>query len=214
MPVVSIDVAWLNELIGKPIATEALGEALEQIGCDVEEVVDIGRHRCPRCNALVEAGVGADAVTSCSVCSYTQETPLPFVDKISVVRLDAGDVEDIQEAAQGVDAVINLTVLRFNPNIMQAALNSGAHYVDTATDEPIWSQLLKGEPLYLDQEFKDTGLTALIGCGATPGITNVLARYACDKLDAMFEEWRRGGYAQAADQAQATLAEIHQSLSK
>jgi phenylalanyl-tRNA synthetase beta chain len=88
MPVVSIDVAWLNELIGKPIGTEALGEALEQIGCDVEEVVDIGRHRCPRCNALVEAGVGADAVTSCAVCSYTQDTPLPFVDKISVVRID------------------------------------------------------------------------------------------------------------------------------
>ena len=114
-------------------------------------------------------------------------------DKITAVRLDAGDVEDIQEAAQGVDAVINLTVLRFNPNIMQAALNNGAHYVDTATDEPIWSQLLKGEPLYLDQEFKDAGLTALIGCGATPGITNVLARYACDKLDRVDEIRVRAG---------------------
>ena len=114
-------------------------------------------------------------------------------DKITAVRLDAGDVEEIQGAAQGVDVVINLTVLRFNPNIMQAALNNGAHYVDTATDEPIWSQLLKGEPLYLDQEFKDAGLTALIGCGATPGITNVLTRYACDKLDRVDEIRVRAG---------------------
>ena len=38
--------------------------------------------------------------------------------------------------------------------------------------------------------------------------------YACDKLEAMFAQWRRGGYVQAADQAEATLAEIHQSLSK
>ena len=38
--------------------------------------------------------------------------------------------------------------------------------------------------------------------------------YACDKLEAMFAQWRQGGYAQAADQAQATLAEIHQSLSE
>ncbi len=121
-------------------------------------------------------------------------------DKITAVRLDAGDAEDIQEAAQGVDAVINLTVLRFNPNIMQAALSNGAHYVDTATDEPIWGQLLKGEPLYLDQEFKDAGLTALIGCGATPGITNVLARYACDKLERVDEIRVRAGYRTLADE--------------
>ena len=114
-------------------------------------------------------------------------------DKITAVRLDAGDVDELQQAAQGVDVVINLTVIRFNPNIMQAALNSGAHYVDTATDEPIWGQLLRGEPLYLDQEFQDAGLTALIGCGATPGITNVLARYACDKLDRVDEIRVRAG---------------------
>jgi saccharopine dehydrogenase (NAD+, L-lysine-forming) len=115
-------------------------------------------------------------------------------DKIAAVRLDAGDVDELQAAARGVDAVINLTVIRFNPNIMQAALNNGAHYVDTATDEPIWGQLLRGEPLYLDQEFKDAGLTALIGCGATPGITNVLARHACDKLDRVDEIRVRAGY--------------------
>jgi saccharopine dehydrogenase (NAD+, L-lysine-forming) len=114
-------------------------------------------------------------------------------DKITALRLDAGNVEEIERAAQGVDAVINLTVLRFNANIMQAALNNGAHYVDTATDEPIWGQLLRGEPLYLDQEFKDAGLTALVGCGATPGITNVLARYACDKLDRVDEIRVRAG---------------------
>jgi saccharopine dehydrogenase-like NADP-dependent oxidoreductase len=114
-------------------------------------------------------------------------------DKISAVRLDAGDVDALQAAARGVDAVINLTVIRFNPNIMQAALDNGAHYVDTATDEPIWGQLLRGEPLYLDQEFKEAGLTALIGCGATPGITNVLARYACDKLDHVDEIRVRAG---------------------
>jgi saccharopine dehydrogenase (NAD+, L-lysine-forming) len=115
-------------------------------------------------------------------------------DKITAVRLDAGDVDELQEAARGVDAVINLTVIRFNPNIMQAALTNGAHYVDTATDEPIWGQLLRGERLYLDQEFKDAGLTALIGCGATPGITNVLAGYACDKLDRVDEIRVRAGY--------------------
>ena len=80
-------------------------------------------------------------------------------DKITALRLDAADVDELQEAAEGVDAIINLTVIRFCPNVMRAALNNGAHYVDTATDEPIGGQLLRGEPLHLDQEFKDAGLT-------------------------------------------------------
>ena len=94
-------------------------------------------------------------------------------DKITAIELDAGSVEEIERAAQGVDVVINLTLIRFNRNVMQAALNSGAHYVDTAL----------GEPIFLDREFTEAGLTALVGCGASPGITNVLARYASDKLD-------------------------------
>jgi protease I len=37
--------------------------------------------------------------------------------------------------------------------------------------------------------------------------------YACDTLKDQFAQWRQGGYTQAAEQAQATLDEIHQSLS-
>jgi saccharopine dehydrogenase (NAD+, L-lysine-forming) len=104
-------------------------------------------------------------------------------DKITPVKLDAGSVEEIEKAAQGVDVIINLTLIRFNDNVMQAALNSGAHYVDTALGDPVWDQFLAGAPITRDREFKQAGLTALVGCGAAPGITNVLARYACDKLD-------------------------------
>ena len=38
--------------------------------------------------------------------------------------------------------------------------------------------------------------------------------YACDTLDALFEKWRLRGYGYVADQAEATLAEVHQSLSQ
>lgn len=53
-------------------------------------------------------------------------------------------------------------------------------------------------------------------CNLDHGVANCAhcEEYACDKLEAMFEQWRRGGYTQAADQAQATLAEIHRSLAK
>jgi saccharopine dehydrogenase-like NADP-dependent oxidoreductase len=108
-------------------------------------------------------------------------------DKITPVKLDAGSVAEIEKAAQGVDVVVNLTLIRFNDNVMQAALNSGAHYVDTALGNPVWDQFLAGEPIALDWNFKQAGLTALVGCGAAPGLTNVLARYACDKLDQVDE---------------------------
>ena len=104
-------------------------------------------------------------------------------DKLTAVKLDAGKVEDIEKAAQGMDVIINLTLVRFNAKIMKAAVNSGAHYVDAAMDYPLWTQLVENQPLDLDDEFKKAGLTALVSCGGSPGITNVMARYACDKLD-------------------------------
>ena len=42
MPIVSIDLAWLNRLLGKEYPTETLRESLDQIGCDVEDVVEVG----------------------------------------------------------------------------------------------------------------------------------------------------------------------------
>ena len=108
-------------------------------------------------------------------------------DKITTVKLDAGKVEDIKNAARGVDVIINLTLVQFNDNVMQAAVESGAHYVDSAVDYPLITQLPeKGAP-EIDNKFKEAGLTALIGCGGSPGITNVLARYTCDKLDRVDE---------------------------
>jgi len=109
------------------------------------------------------------------------------------VKVDAAKIEDIERAAKGVDVIINLTLTAFCSNIMRAALRSGAHYVDTSFGEPtlldirardnILSQIMEKRPVELDREFKETGLTALVGCGGSPGITNILVRYACDKLD-------------------------------
>lgn len=115
-------------------------------------------------------------------------------DKVTVKRVDAGKLNELVKVAEEVDAIINLTLPRFNLNIMNAALKSGAHYVDAALGEPIWTQLIEHQPLELNDEFKEAGLTALIACGGTPGITNVLARYISDKLDRVDEiRLRMGG---------------------
>ena len=108
-------------------------------------------------------------------------------DKVIAVRLDAGKLEDIQQAAKGADVIINLTLIQFNANLMKAAVGCGAHYVDTAFDDPLWGQIIENQPLELDNEFKKAGLTALFGCGGSPGVTNVLIKYVCDQMDRVDE---------------------------
>jgi len=117
--------------------------------------------------------------------------------KITALKLNAGDVDDVARAAEGAAAIINLTLTEFDMNIMEAALKSGSHYVDTSFGEPnlmdirardnILVQIIEKRPLVLDKEFKESGLTALIGCGGSPGTANVMTRYVCDKMDRVDE---------------------------
>ncbi|HEX4413907.1 MAG TPA: phenylalanine--tRNA ligase subunit beta [Lacipirellulaceae bacterium] len=88
MPIVNIDLAWLNRLLGKPYETAVLQESLEQIGCDVEDVVDIERSRCPQCGSLVEHPLGQDEVKACTMCGFESETAFKRVGSQQVMRLD------------------------------------------------------------------------------------------------------------------------------
>jgi saccharopine dehydrogenase (NAD+, L-lysine-forming) len=117
-------------------------------------------------------------------------------DKVKPFELDARQKAEIARAADGVDAIINLTLVSFNQNILEAALEARTHYVDTACDYAYLVQMASGmKPLRYEQEFRELGKTALMGCGATPGVTNVLVRYICDQLDEVQRIYVRCGYA-------------------
>jgi len=88
MPIVNIDLAWLNHLLGKPFETETIRESLEQIGCDVEDIVDICYSRCPQCGSLVENPLGQDEVKACGFCGYESESAFKAAGEKKVLRLD------------------------------------------------------------------------------------------------------------------------------
>lgn len=88
MPIISVDAARLNGLLQRTYTPEALGYALEQIGCDVDEVVDLDQLRCPACGTVVEAGLGADAVRLCPVCGHSQDEAFPKLGTVTTIRLD------------------------------------------------------------------------------------------------------------------------------
>lgn len=107
--------------------------------------------------------------------------------KVLAAQFDARQPDTIvrsaREALGTVDVVVDLTPSFISVQVMEAALALGAHYVNTAACPEHLAQLIKGEPLDLADRFLAAGRTALLGCGASPGIVNVICRRYCDELD-------------------------------
>lgn len=106
--------------------------------------------------------------------------------KISVGKIDATKVEEVAEAAQGYDVVVDMVMPWMVPFVMEGALIARSNYINTAFDKPYWEEMLGRTPqeeLTLSKQFKEANLTALFGCGFAPGWTNVLARRFANRLD-------------------------------
>src|SRR4051812_30220150 len=97
---------------------------------------------------------------------------------VESVVANASDVRGTAKMLGGAFAVINCTQYEWNVKVMQAALSAGAHYVDLGG---LFHKT--NEQLELHEAFQKAELTAILGMGAAPGITNVLARSAADTMD-------------------------------
>jgi saccharopine dehydrogenase-like NADP-dependent oxidoreductase len=71
---------------------------------------------------------------------------------------------------RGHDVVINCTQHNFNLHVMRAAVRDRVHYVDLG-GLFTWTR----RQLKLHRQFARAGLTAILGMGCAPGITNVMA---------------------------------------
>jgi saccharopine dehydrogenase (NAD+, L-lysine-forming) len=89
--------------------------------------------------------------------------------------LDAADDGALRNAMKGCGVVVNAAMPRFNRPIQKAALESGLHYVDLANDS--------SDPFTDTDAWKSANLTALLGTGEDPGLSNVFARHAADGMD-------------------------------
>ncbi|HYS99528.1 MAG TPA: saccharopine dehydrogenase NADP-binding domain-containing protein [Thermoplasmata archaeon] len=109
---------------------------------------------------------------------------------IEAMQLNIENHAGIVRAIQGADIVINATLPRYNLELMQAALQVRANYLDVAATGPREPGGPPGifEQLEMDEQFKAQGVTALISFGLDPGISNVMARDAAsgfDRVDAI-----------------------------
>ncbi len=120
--------------------------------------------------------------------------------KITTAQVDADHVSEAAALIRSYqpDAVLNLALPYQDLSIMEACLECGVHYIDSAnyepedTDDPAWRAVYekrcreKGFTAYFDyswqweynEKFREKNLTALLGSGFDPGVTSVFTAYA------------------------------------
>ena len=119
---------------------------------------------------------------------------------LTTAKVDADDVDQLIELINDYkpDLVMNIALPYQDLTIMDACLACGVNYMDTAnyepedTDDPKWRAIYEkrckeeGFSAYFDyswqwayrKKFEDAGLTALLGCGFDPGVTQAYCAYA------------------------------------
>ncbi|ATN37455.1 hypothetical protein ACO34A_27180 (plasmid) [Rhizobium sp. ACO-34A] len=100
--------------------------------------------------------------------------------RITLVNLDVTNAEALNAAIAGADLCINCvpTLLGFQMTIFEAALALKVPYMDLGG---LGTYTVK--QLAEHERFKAAGVPAVIGCGADPGMSNVICRAVADELD-------------------------------
>ncbi|MGI6009987.1 MAG: saccharopine dehydrogenase family protein [Ruminococcus sp.] len=167
------------------------------IGCG--GVASVAIHKCcQNSEVFEEILIASRTVSKCDALKAKLQPTTKT--KISTAQVDADDTKDVAELikAWGPDAVLNVALPYQDLTIMDACLEAGVHYIDTAnyeaedTEDPKWREIYEercrrlGFTAYFDyswqwayqDRFKEAGLTALLGSGFDPGVTSVYAAYA------------------------------------
>lgn len=102
-------------------------------------------------------------------------------DRIKTAQVDADHVEPLVQLFKTFrpEIVINVALPYQDLSIMEACLETGVHYLDTASYEP--PDVAKFEYRWqwaYHRRFEKAGLTAILGCGFDPGVTGVFTAYA------------------------------------
>ena len=97
---------------------------------------------------------------------------------IVVKQIDVNDEERLRALLRGADVVLNAVEYVFNLPVLKACIQEKVHYADLGGLFHMTRRLME-----MNDEVSAAGITAILGMGGTPGVTNVLARAAVNKLD-------------------------------
>ena len=103
-----------------------------------------------------------------------------FDDRFSGIGLDVTNKEHLEKVMSDHDIVLNTTgpFFKFGLPILKSAIKCKCHYFDICDDWEPTEEMLK-----LNDEALKNDITAIVGLGASPGISNLLGLKAMNELD-------------------------------
>ena len=102
-------------------------------------------------------------------------------DRVKTASVDADNVPELVKLIKEFkpEIVVNVALPYQDLHIMDACLETGVAYLDTANYEPLDEAKFEYSWQWAYQDkFKKAGLTAILGCGFDPGVTSIWTAYA------------------------------------
>jgi len=101
--------------------------------------------------------------------------------RVRAIKIDVSDEDSLSEKLREFDVVANATTYHFGLIATRAAIKAQVNYLD------LGGLFNTPKQLELDEAARKAGVTICLGCGATPGVTNLMTRHAADQLDQVDE---------------------------
>jgi len=98
--------------------------------------------------------------------------------RVQVLRVDAEDYDSLVKVFADFDVVLNGLPWKYDLAVTRACVEVGVSGLDVSTAESQWDY---------DAPAQEKGIVFVLGVGATPGITNAMARRGADQLDEVDE---------------------------
>ncbi|MDH2590206.1 saccharopine dehydrogenase NADP-binding domain-containing protein [Acinetobacter baumannii] len=127
----------------------------------------------PEVDQITIADINLSAANSAAKDIGTKAVPM---------KLDIMDEEALARAIGTADVVLNTSgpFFRFGLHVLKATIAAGRPYFDICDDAEPTLDMLK-----LDHQARESGTVAVVGIGASPGLTNLLAVKAYRELDSV-----------------------------
>jgi len=162
-------------------------------------VAQVVAHKCAQHNdVLGDIHVASRTVDKCRtiLASVAEKRSMKTPGVLQAHALDAMDVAAACALIRHTQAhiVINVAHAFTNMSVLQACIETGAAYLDTAIHEDP-AKICERPPWYANYEWQrralcqERGITAILGIGFDPGVVNAYAALACreyfDRVDSI-----------------------------
>ncbi|AJE46062.1 saccharopine dehydrogenase family protein [Celeribacter indicus] len=156
-------------------------------------VAQVVAHKCAQNNdVLGDIHIASRTLSKCEAIleSVREKGAMKQEGVLAAHQVDAMDSAAVAALIRetGAEIVINVGSAFVNMTVLDACLETGAAYIDTAIHEDP-AKICETPPWYGNYEWKKRdlctgkGVTAILGAGFDPGVVNAYARFAIDMMD-------------------------------